>query len=60
MSTYGADKGRPSKPYGKFEHCCDDTNCKAWGTYGFKTKYGQLWFCREHKKQGEAAMAGQR
>jgi hypothetical protein len=60
MSGYGTDNGRVSKPGGKWEHWCDADGCKAWGTYGYKTKYGQLWFCYEHKQEGEDALAGRR
>lgn len=60
MSGYKADSGVAVTSGGKFEHWCDADGCKAWGTYGYKTKYGQLWFCYEHKQQGEDALAGRR
>ncbi|MCV9908316.1 hypothetical protein OIV19_11905 [Brucella sp. HL-2] len=60
MSSYGGDNGRVSKPGKLFEHWCDAEGCKAWGSFGYKTKYGQLWFCRVHKQEGEDALAGRR
>lgn len=27
--------------------------CKLWGMYGFHSRYGQLWFCHEHKRAAE-------
>lgn len=49
-------KQRTSK--GILEHYCLHPSCKAWGMYGFKTRYGQLWFCHEHKEEGEKELAG--
>lgn len=58
MSGYGKDRIAVATPGKLFEHWCDAEGCKAWGSFGYKTKYGQLWFCREHKQQGEEALAG--
>lgn len=60
MSGYGSDNGRVSKPGQRFEHWCDAEGCKAWRSFGYKTKYGQLWFCFAHKQEGEDALAGRR
>ena len=46
-----ARKQRTSK--GIMAHYCLHPSCKAWGMYGFKSKYGLLWFCFEHKEEGE-------
>ncbi len=43
-----------------FTHYCDAKGCEAWGTFGYKTAYGQLWFCRDHKQEGEDALAGRK
>lgn len=60
MSGYDADTAKVSKPGKLFEHWCDSKDCKAWGTFGYKTRYGQLWFCRAHKQEGEDALTGRR
>ncbi|MGU3576420.1 hypothetical protein ACLBWZ_12835 [Brucellaceae bacterium C25G] len=44
-------KTRTSK--GMDEHHCMHKECMKWGSFGFKGRYGQLWFCREHKEEGE-------
>ncbi len=44
-------KSRTSK--GMYIHTCMHKGCNKWGSYGFKTKYGQLWFCHGHKVEGE-------
>lgn len=60
MTAYNNDKAHVSQPGKLFEHWCDDADCKAWGSFGYKTKYGQLWFCLAHKQQGEDALAGKK
>jgi hypothetical protein len=37
---------------GLFEHYCMHPDCKKWGSFGFATRYGQTWFCYEHKGDG--------
>lgn len=60
MSGYKNDNTHAAKAGKLFEHFCDADDCKAWGTFGYKTAYGQLWFCRVHKQEGEDALAGRR
>lgn len=57
MSGYKSDHAGTKRP-GIIEHWCMAEGCKEWGTYGFKTRYGQLWFCYEHRQEGNDAMAG--
>jgi len=57
MTGYKSDKAPATQPGKKFEHWCDSRGCKAWGAFGYKTAYGQLWFCRAHKQEGEDAMS---
>ena len=40
-------------PAGLFEHYCMHPGCKAWGAFGFEKRYGQEWYCSEHKRDGE-------
>lgn len=60
MSGYKADIGVNGAGGKRFEHWCDADGCEAWGTYGYKTKSRQLWFCYEHRQQGEDALAGRK
>lgn len=61
MSGYKSGNTVAAKGGKLFEHYCDAEGCKAWGSFGYKTAaYGQLWFCREHKQEGEDALAGRR
>jgi len=60
MSGYKSDSGVTATGGKRLEHWCDADGCKTWGSYGYKTKYGQLWFCYEHRQQGEDALAGRR
>ncbi|MBJ6134974.1 hypothetical protein JAU75_19205 [Ochrobactrum sp. Q0168] len=61
MSGYKSENTVASKGGKLFEHYCDAKGCKAWGSFGYKTAaYGQLWFCREHKQEGEDALAGRK
>jgi hypothetical protein len=60
MTGYKSDKAPVSKPGKLFEHWCDAKDCKEWGTFGYKTAYGQLWFCMAHRQEGEDALAGRR
>lgn len=58
--SYGSERERLSKPGHIFEHWCDAKDCNAWGTYGYKTKYGQLYYCYAHKDEGELELARRR
>jgi len=59
MTGYKTDRTPSAKGNKLFEHFCDAKSCKAWGSFGYKTAaYGQLWFCRAHKQEGEDALAG--
>ncbi len=40
-------------PAGLFEHYCMHPYCRAWGAFGFEKRYGQEWYCSEHKTDGE-------
>lgn len=60
MMSYGNERERLSKPGQIFEHWCDSKDCNAWGTYGYKTKYGQLYYCYAHKDEGEYELARRR
>ena len=44
-------KVRTSK--GMDEHWCMHNGCKKWGSFGISGRYGQLWFCGEHKSEGD-------
>jgi hypothetical protein len=33
--------------------CCHD-GCKTYAPFGYNTRSGTLWFCHEHKDEGEA------
>lgn len=48
------DKIRTSK--GMFEHYCMHPGCKLWGMYGFRSRFGQLWFCHKHKGDAEKSL----
>jgi hypothetical protein len=56
MSGYGDAKTRSTKAGRYFEHNCMADGCKTWGSFGYNSRYGQLWFCKEHKEQGEAVV----
>ncbi|GAA5542403.1 hypothetical protein [Brucella sp. NBRC 113783] len=58
MSGYKSEKAVATKGGKLFEHYCDAKGCKAWGTYGYITRHGDLYFCREHKQEGEEALTG--
>ena len=60
MSVYKSENTVAVKGRRLFEHYCDSKGGKAWGSFGYQTAYGQLWFCREHKQEGEDALAGRR
>jgi hypothetical protein len=49
-------------PAGVWEHWCQHEDCKKWGSFGFSTRHGPVWFCGEHREAGEAmpAMPGRR
>lgn len=47
-------KVRTSK--GIYTHWCLHKDCKKWGAYGYKSRYGQHWFCFDHKAEGEQAL----
>ena len=44
-------QSRTSK--GMHIHYCMHKECKKWGAYGFKGRYGTEWFCCKHKQDGE-------
>lgn len=60
MTGYKTDRTPSAKGNKLFEHFCDAQGCKAWGSFGYKTATAQLWFCRDHKQEGEEALAGRR
>ena len=60
MTGYKNDNAHVAKAGSLFVHLCDATGCKEWGSFGYKTTYGQLWFCRAHKQEGEDALTGRR
>ncbi len=60
MSGYKADSGVDGAGGKRFENWCDANGCEAWGAYSYKTKSRQLWFCYEHRQQGEDALAGRK
>jgi hypothetical protein len=41
-------------PAGLFEHYCMHEGCRSWGAFGFEKRYGQEWYCSEHKKDSES------
>ncbi|MEJ5019331.1 hypothetical protein WH297_06200 [Ochrobactrum vermis] len=60
MAGYKNDNAHVAKAGSLFVHLCDSKDCKEWGTFGYKTTHGQLWFCRAHKLEGEDALTGRR
>ena len=40
-------------PAGLFEHWCEHPGCKEWGGWGFARGKATVWFCYEHREQGE-------
>ncbi|WP_421090037.1 hypothetical protein [Pseudochrobactrum sp. MP213Fo] len=42
-----------AKPEALYIHWCMHNGCKQWGSFGFKGRYGALWFCGEHKSEGD-------
>ena len=51
MSTNDESKTRTTT--GVEEHWCMHEGCKKWGSFGISGRYGQLWFCGEHKSEGD-------
>jgi hypothetical protein len=31
------------------EHWCEHDGCKRWGSFGFDTRDGTVWYCGEHR-----------
>ncbi|KAB2764804.1 hypothetical protein F9L00_03380 [Brucella anthropi] len=60
MNGYKNDNAQAAKSGSLFVHLCDSKDCSEWGSFGYKTTYGQLWFCRAHKQEGEDSLAGRR
>lgn len=60
MTTYKNDNAHVAKAGSLFVHFCQAADCNEWGSFGYKTTYGQMRFCRTHKQQGEDAMAGRK
>ena len=60
MSGYKNDNAHVAKTGSLFVHLCDSKGCEEWGSFGYKTTYGELWFCRAHKQEGEDALTGRR
>lgn len=60
MSGYKNDNAHVAKAGSLFIHLCDSKGCTEWGSFGYKTSNGQLWFCRAHKQEGEDALIGKR
>lgn len=60
MNRYKNDNAHVAKAGSLFVHLCDSKDCSDWGSFGYKTTYGQLWFCRAQKQQGEDALTGRR
>lgn len=52
------DKSSASAQSGVEEHPCMVNGCTKWGSFGFRGRYGQLWFCREHREEGESQLSG--
>lgn len=60
MTAYKNDNAHVAKAGNLFVHFCDAPDCNQWGSFGYKTTYGQMWFRRAHKQQGEDALAGRK
>ncbi len=60
VSGYKNDNAHVAKAGLLFVHLCDSKGCTEWGSFGYKTTHGQLWFCRTHKQEGEDALTGRR
>lgn len=57
MSTPDNGANPPDEtPPGPFVHYCMHEGCEEWGTYGFEARYGTVWYCLEHRAEGEAQL----
>jgi len=43
---------RPA-PAGIYEHWCEHPGCTKWGGWGFPRGRETVWFCFEHREDGE-------
>jgi hypothetical protein len=50
----GQEERRRETPAGIWEHYCERPGCKQWGSRGFVKRGQQVWFCFEHRDDGEA------
>lgn len=48
-----SDEKKVRTSIGMDEHWCMHNDCKRWGSFGFHGRYGQLWFCIEHKEEAD-------
>ena len=44
----------PPAHTGIYEHWCTHEGCKQWGSFGYDRRLGTVWFCGEHKGDGES------
>jgi hypothetical protein len=38
---------------GIFEHFCERHGCKKWGGWGYSRGKVTIWYCSEHRAEGE-------
>ena len=48
-----ADDIRQPRPAGIYEHYCEHPGCSAWGGWGYSRGKATIWFCGEHREDGE-------
>lgn len=44
---------RPLPASGIDNHWCEHTGCRRWGCFGYDRRGGVVWFCRDHREEGE-------
>ncbi len=50
------DRFAPVRPaYKMYDHWCEHQGCRRWGSFGFQSRYGTLWFCGDHRRDAEGS-----
>lgn len=44
----------PRAHTGFYEDWCMHQGCRRWGSFGYDRRFGTVWFCGEHKDDGES------
>ena len=47
------DEARLPRPAGTYEHYCEQPGCSQWGGWGYSRGKTTIWFCGEHRDDGE-------